>query len=190
MDAKNIIPQGERAKFFVKSMKNNFNFSFEDSNYYLEIIYGMQGRKIVIPKSEFIYSSNKRWFFSFPTDDIVGPVKARLVMDIVDTDCPDNLRVEVDEQYIAFVITNPCPQFFKCPKCCGKDRDIIYERTESSDVAQRYAVLADKDGARFVTDDDCYLIVDVSQIYAVLADKDGVRFMTDEGEYLCVLRIF
>ena len=157
MDEKFIIQQGERAKFFVKSMKNNFNF--EENSYYLEILYGMQGRKIMIPKSEFLYLNN-RWVFSFPTTDIIGPVKARLVMELFDPDCPDDTREEVDEQYIAFVVSNPCPKFFKCPPCCGKkDRDIIYERTEASDIAERYAVLADKDGVRFRTSDGSYLYV-------------------------------
>lgn len=157
MDEKFIIQQGERAKFFVKSMKNNFNF--EENSYYLEIIYGMQGRKIMIPKSEFLYLNN-RWVFSFPTTDIIGPVKARLVMELFDPDCPDDTREEVDEQYIAFVVSNPCPKFFKCPPCCKtQDRDIIYERTEASDIAERYAVMADKDGVRFRTSDGGYLFV-------------------------------
>ena len=51
MDARNIIPQGERAKYIVKSDKLNFNF--EEYNYRLEIIYGMMNQKIVIKKDEF-----------------------------------------------------------------------------------------------------------------------------------------
>ena len=156
MDEKFIIQQGERAKFFVKSMKNNFNF--EENSYYLEILYGLQGKKIVIPKSEFQYLNN-RWVFSFPTTDIVGKVTARLVMELFDPDCPDDLREEVDEQFIAFVVSNPCPKFFRCPKCCKQDRDIVYERTEASDIAERYAILADYDGVRFETTDGGYLFV-------------------------------
>ena len=156
MDVKNIIMQGERAKYFVRSDKWNFNF--EENSYYLEIIYGMQGQKIVIPKSDFLYLNN-RWIFSFPTNEIVGPVKARLVMEIFDPDCPNGLREEVDEQYIAFVITNPCPQFFKCPACSGETHEIVYERTEESDIGNRYARLCDKDGVPFKTVDDGYLYV-------------------------------
>ena len=155
MDTKNIIMQGERAKYFIKSMKNNFRL--DENSFYLEIIYGMQGKKITIPKSEFLYL-NGRWFFSFPTDDIVGAVKARLVMELFDPDCSDDVRPEVDEQYIAFVVTNPCPQFFKCP-CVGGKHEIVYERTEASDIGERYAVLADKDGHRFRTSEGGYLYV-------------------------------
>jgi hypothetical protein len=155
MEAKNIIQQGERAKFFVRSDKLNFNF--EENSYHLEIIYGMFGQKITIPKSEFQYL-NEHWVFSFPTDDIIGPVKARLVMELFDPDCPDDTREEVDEQYIAFVVTNPCPQFLRCP-CDSCEHEIVYERTEASDVAERYARLCDKDGVRLKTSDGGYLFV-------------------------------
>jgi hypothetical protein len=156
MDNKFIIQQGERAKYFVKS--NKWNFNFEENGFRLEIIYGMTGQKIVIPKSEFQYLNN-RWVFSFPTDDMVGQVKARLVMELFDPDCPDDTREEVDEQYIAFVVTMPCPKFFKSKKCCQQDSDIVYERTEASDIAELYARLADKDGHRFRTSDGGYLFV-------------------------------
>lgn len=155
MDAKIIIQQGERAKYFVRSDKWNFNF--EENDYHLEILYGMMGKKIIIPKSEFKYL-NDHWLFSFPTTGMVGPIKARLVMEIVDVDCPDDTRQEVDEQYIGFVITTPCPQFLRCP--CNKGaHEIVYERTEESDIAERYARLADKNGTRFRDLEGDYLFV-------------------------------
>lgn len=155
MDKRNILQQGERAKYFVRSDKWNFNF--EENSYYLEIIYGMMRKKITIQKSDFLYLNGK-WIFSFPTTDIVGPVKARLVMEIFDPDCPDGVRNEVDEQYIAFVVQTPCPQFFRCP-CDGEAHEIVYERTEESDIGDRYARLCDKDGVRFKTSEDGYIYV-------------------------------
>ena len=65
MDFKDIIQQGERAKYIVRS--NKWNFSFEENSFYLEILYGMMGSKITRPKSEFKLLDNK-WVFSFPTD--------------------------------------------------------------------------------------------------------------------------
>ena len=156
IDSKFIIPQGETAKYFVEW--NNQNFNLEKNAFRLEIIYGMMGKKITIPKSEFLYL-NDHWLFSFPTKDIVGAVKARMIMELFDPDCAEDTREEVDEQYIAFVITDPCPQFFKCPPCCGKDHDVTYTRTEASDIGERYAVLADKNGNRFLTADGGYLYV-------------------------------
>ena len=156
MDATFIIQQGERAKYFVSSKKWNFNF--EENGFHLEILYGMFGQKITIQKSDFQYLDDK-WVFSFPTTGMVGPVKARLVMELFDPDCPDDTREEVDEQYIAFVVNTPCPRLLRCPACCVKDREIIYERTEASDIAERYARLADKNGNRFRTSDGGYLFV-------------------------------
>ena len=155
MDTKNIIQQGERAKYFVRSDKWNFNF--EESSYHLEIIYGMTKQKIIIPKSGFKYL-NGHWFFSFTTDNIIGAVKARLVMEISDIDCPDDVRQEVDEQYIAFVVTDPCPQFLRCP-CNRGTHEIVYERTEESDIGERYARLCDMNGNPLADAEGGYLFV-------------------------------
>lgn len=123
MNAKNLIPKGERAKYFVRSDK--WNFGFEENSYHLEILYGMQDRKVTIQKADFIYI-DEQWTFSFPTDEMVGPVRARLVMEIFDPDCPDGVREEVDEQYIGFVVSNPCPQFQNCA-CEEVGHEIVYE---------------------------------------------------------------
>jgi hypothetical protein len=156
MDTKNIIMQGETAKYFVEW--NNPNFNFETHNFRLELTYGMMGKKITIPKSEFLFLNN-HWIFSFPTNDIVGLVKAKMIVELFDPDCAEDLREEVDEQYIAFVLTNPCPQFFRCPPCSGGDKDVTYTRTEASDIGERYAILSDKNGNPLKTTGDGYLYV-------------------------------
>ena len=149
MDAKKIIQQGERAKFIVTSQREDFDFG--ENDFYLEIIYGMMGSKITIEKTDF-QKLDDYWVFSFPTDNIVGKVMARLVMEIGD-------RQEVDEQYIGVVISTPCPQFFKCPKCESVGHDIAYERTEESDIGEKYAILCDRDGVPIMTSDDEYICV-------------------------------
>ena len=149
MDEKNIIQQGERAKFIVTSQREDFDFG--ENDYHLEIIYGMMGAKITIEKTDFQKLDNY-WVFSFPTDNIVGKVMARLVMQIGD-------RQEVDEQYIGVVISTPCPQFFRCPKCESVGHDVTYERTEESDIGEKYAILCDRDGVPIMTSDDEYIFV-------------------------------
>jgi len=149
MDAKKIIQQGERAKFIVTSQREDFDFG--ENDFYLEIIYGMMGSKITIEKTDF-QKLDDYWVFSFPTDNIVGKVMARLVMEIGD-------RQEVDEQYIGVVISTPCPQFFKCPKCESVGHDVIYDRTEESDIGDKYAMLCDRDGVPIMTSDDEYICV-------------------------------
>lgn len=149
MDEKNIIQQGERAKYIVTSQREDFDFGVND--YHLEIIYGMMGAKITIEKTDF-QKLDDYWVFSFPTDNIVGKVMARLVMQIGD-------RQEVDEQYIGMVISSPCPQFFKCPKCESVGHDVTYERTEESDIGDKYAMLCDCNGVPIMTTDDEYICV-------------------------------
>lgn len=149
MDAKHIIQQGERAKYIVTS--NRADFDFGENDFYLEIIYGMMGAKITIEKTDF-REIDGQWVFSFPTDEIIGKVKARLVMEIGD-------RQEVDEQYIGVVISTPCPQFFKCPKCESVGHNVTYERTEESDIGEKYAILCDRDGVPIMTTDDEYICV-------------------------------
>ena len=149
MDAKHIIQQGERAKYIVTSQREDFDFGVND--YHLEIIYGMMGSKITIEKTDF-QKLDDYWVFSFPTDNIVGKVMARMVMEIGD-------RQEVDEQYIGVVISTPCPQFFKCPKCESVGHDVTYERTEESDIGDKYAMLCDRDGVPIMTSDDEYICV-------------------------------
>ena len=149
MDEKNIIQQGEHAKYIMKS--NRADFDFGENDFYLEIIYGMMGSKITIEKTDF-QKLDDYWVFSFPTDNIVGKVMARLVMEIGD-------RQEVDEQYIGVVISTPCPQFFKCPKCESVGHDVIYDRTEESDIGDKYAMLCDRDGVPIMTSDDEYICV-------------------------------
>ena len=77
---------------------------------------------------------------------------ARLVMEIGD-------RQEVDEQYIGVVISTPCPQFFKCPKCESVGHDVIYDRTEESDIGDKYAIQCDRDAVPIMTSDDEYICV-------------------------------
>ena len=121
--AVNVIPQGEQAVFVVKS--NRVNFSFDDNDFRLEIIYGMAGQRIVLLKKDFEVVEGQ-WQFSFDTSNMIGQLTARLTMYMNDPDCPDDERPEVDEQLIGFVATTPCTRLHQCPKC-GGEHDVTYE---------------------------------------------------------------
>ena len=121
--AVNVIPQGEQAVFVVKS--NRVNFSFDDNDFRLEIIYGMAGQRIVLLKKDFEVVESQ-WQFSFDTSNMIGQLTARLTMYMNDPDCPDDKRPEVDEQMIGFVATTPCTRLHQCPKCGGQ-HDVTYE---------------------------------------------------------------
>jgi len=119
----NVIPQGEQAVFIVKS--NRMNFSFDDNDFRLEIIYGMEGHRVTILKKDF-EEVDGQWRFSFDTSGMIGHLTARLTMYMVDVDCPDDVRPEVDEQMIGFVAVTPCTRLHQCPRCIGQ-HDVTYE---------------------------------------------------------------
>ena len=121
--AVNVIPQGEQAVFSVKS--NRMNFSFEDNDFVLEIIYGMAGQRVTILKKD-LEKVEGKWRFSFDTSNMIGQLTARLTMYMNDPDCPDDERPEVDEQLIGFVATTPCTRLYQCPMC-GGEHDVTYE---------------------------------------------------------------
>ena len=121
--AVNVIPQGEQAVFVVKS--NRVNFSFDDNDFMLEIIYGMAGQRVTILKKD-LEKVDGKWQFSFDTSNMIGQLTARLTMYMNDPDCPDDVRPEMDEQLIGFVATTPCTRLHQCPKCGGQ-HDVTYE---------------------------------------------------------------
>ena len=121
--AVNVIPQGEQAVFVVKS--NRVNFSFDDNDFRLEIIYGMAGQRVTILKKD-LEKVEGKWRFAFDTSNMIGQLTARLTMYMNDPDCPDDVRAEVDEQLIGFVATTPCTRLHQCPKCGGQ-HDVTYE---------------------------------------------------------------
>ena len=121
--AVNVIPQGEQAVFVVKS--NRVNFSFDDNDFRLEIIYNMAGQRVTILKKD-LEKVEGKWRFSFDTSNMIGQLTARLTMYMNDPDCPDDERPEVDEQLIGFVATTPCTRLHQCPKC-GGEHDVTYE---------------------------------------------------------------
>ena len=119
----NVIPQGEQAVFVVKS--NRVNFSFDDNDFRLEIIYGMAGQRVIILKKD-LEKVEGKWRFSFDTSNMIGQLTARLTMYMNDPDCQDDVRPEVDDQLIGFVATTPCTRLHQCPKCGGQ-HDVTYE---------------------------------------------------------------
>ena len=51
----NIVRQGEKVKYIVTSQ--NINFDMESCDFYVELLYGMMGKKLVIQKSDFLYGT-------------------------------------------------------------------------------------------------------------------------------------
>ena len=87
-----IIQQGDKAKFRVTNERPDFEFTTMDL--YIELLYGMQGKSIIIPKAECLVEDDSKCVFSFLSDKMVGYVIARMVMQVKDDDEPNGIRQE------------------------------------------------------------------------------------------------
>lgn len=154
MDKTRILQRGEEAKFYIGIE----GFDMDGRDFRVELIYGYRRHVMTIEKAQMKKSTRDRWYFVFGTEDMVGKVAARCVWSVYDEDFPNNSREEVDEQYLCFVATTPCPQMIPCP-ACTIDRTVTYERTTESTLAELYKYLCDKDGNRIVSSDDCHILV-------------------------------
>ena len=155
MDCKNVLAQGEEAKYGVLITADGF--SMESDEFQVELLWGMFGKSITIPKDNMVFGVDGYCYFIFETNEMVGRVTARCTYWVPDTDCPDGIRTEVDEQLLCFVCTVPLPQFACVPAMC--ERKVTYQRSEASDVANKYEYLASSQGDRFITNDTEYILV-------------------------------
>ena len=133
MDKTRIIQQGEEVKFQVQIK----DFDMEANDFRVELVYGYRRTTVTIEKVQMLENSGL-FYIIFDTDDIVGRVTARCTWFIPDTDAPDSYREKVDEQFLCFVVTTPCPQFITCPKCSSVGHDVRYELTDEPDIAAKY----------------------------------------------------
>lgn len=155
MDKTRILQRGEEAKFRVKIK----DFSMDDGDFSLKLIYGYRRTTVEIEKSQMFKGSDGEWYFIFDTDDMTGRVTAVCSWRVPDSDCDDGYREEVDEQYLCFVAQTPCPQFVSCPNCDISDLRVTYVRTEQSDIADEYAYLLTSEGDKLISSDNEVLLV-------------------------------
>ena len=160
MDKTRIIQQGEEVKFYIDIA----NFDMDERDFRVELIYGYRRHVMTITKEQMNKSTRDRWYFVFDSEDMLGKVTARCVWSVYDEDFPNNSREEVDEQYLCFVATTPCPQMIPCPACMQEHTVTTYERTTESSIAELYKYLCDNYGHRIVSSDDNYILVLKEQI--------------------------
>ncbi|MBQ4388025.1 MAG: hypothetical protein II822_10540 [Prevotella sp.] len=157
MDCNNILMQGEEAKYAMRIEQDGFNMETED--FQVELFYGMQGKSIVITRSQMTFTIEGYAFFIFDTSEMVGRVTAKCTYWVPDTDCPDGLRTMTDEQLLCFVCTDPLPQFACVPGPSACEHAVTYERSTESDVASNYYYLSTSQGDRLITNDSEYILV-------------------------------
>ena len=144
-----IIQQGDKAKFRVTNERPDFEFTTMD--FHIELIYGMQGKSIIIPKAECLVEDDSQCVFSFLSEDMVGYVIARMVMQVKDDDEPNGIRQEVDEQMLCFVATEPCVRLNPHIGCEDRDHDVKYEYVPYGEESSVYVILRDVNG-KFLRD--------------------------------------
>ena len=144
-----IIQQGDKAKFRVTNERPDFEFTTMD--FHLELLYGMQGKSLTIPKSECLVEDDSACVFSFPSDEMVGYVIARMVMEVKDDDEPSGVRQEVDEQMLCFVAAEPCVKLHANIGCEDRDHDVKYEYVPYGEESSVYVILRDVNG-KFLRD--------------------------------------
>ena len=65
MNVKNIIQQGEDAKYNIRIEREGF--SMQDNDFRLTLKWGMQEKQLVIKKSQMMDLEAGNWLFIFPT---------------------------------------------------------------------------------------------------------------------------
>ena len=145
MNVKNIIQQGEEAKYNIRIEREGF--TMQDDDFRLTLVWGMKGDHLVIQKSQMMEDEAGNWLFTFPTKEMTGMVTAVCEYDVPDSDYADGFRTEREEQPLCFVNANVrLPQVMK-DEGIYNGRYVSYERRLRSDVRSLYVILRDVTGA-------------------------------------------
>jgi len=145
INSKNIIQQGEEAKYLIAIEREGF--SMADNDFSVTLSWGMQGRHLTIPKSQMMKDENGQWIFVFSTDEMVGVVTAECVYDVPDGDYPDQFRTEKERQPLCFINTSSrLPQMMRDEGGIYDGRYVSYQRSLRSDRKSIYHILRDVAG--------------------------------------------
>jgi len=142
INSKNIIQQGEEAKYRIAIEREGFSMS--ENPFSLTLKWGMQGRMLEIQKSEMLTDEQGNWFFTFNTADMVGVVTVECAYDVPDSDYADGYRTEKEQQPLCFVNTSPrMPQMMRDHGGIYQGVYVSYERTLRSDKRSLFRYLRD-----------------------------------------------
>ncbi len=112
MDATKIIAQGEMAKFVVGCNRQDFDPATDD--WQVQISYGTTGL-LTFDGSDLQPSSIAgQYILTFDTTPMTGEVIAKIIYQVPDVDCENDVRQEVDMQLLCVVVTSPFPKYVYC----------------------------------------------------------------------------
>ena len=128
MTQKDIISQGDNARYYIKIKRDDFHMTRD--SWVVNLRWGLPDESLTIEKSDMQKDSSGRWSFQFNTSRMLGKVEAECVYQIPDIDCPDDFRQEVDSQVICLVTTSTFTHIMKCKKKCSDVHYVSYERAD------------------------------------------------------------
>ena len=164
METNKIIQEGTLAKFLLSFNVADFDPTAMD--FEVELLWGYRQKRKTITKANMLEAAGG-WLFELDTTGIIGKVKAKCKMIYPDTDVSGAERPEVDDQWLCFVTSNPCPNIVCCPKC-ENEHPVTYTRMDESDVGEKYVRLVD-------LYDRPLLTVDNEYIYALRNVADAIN---------------
>ena len=143
MNTKNIIQQGESAKFQIVIVREGF--SMIDNDFRVRLYWGMRGQHLDIAKKDMLQDEDGRFFIQFDTKNMSGLIKIETIYDIPDTDFDDEVRPEIERQPLCYI--NPVD---KLPVYGGagdgyisQGNHVSFTRTSASGVKSLYFILRD-----------------------------------------------
>lgn len=151
MDAKNILQQGDEAKYMI--VIDHEGFDADTDHFAVELTWGMSGQSLTLDKADMTEGDFGTFFFDFNTAAMLGKVVAACSYDIPDASLPDGYRTEVNRQILCFVTTSPQPKLVCCPVEPAQ-QDVIYTRVQTSDVTVNYSQLLTVNGEPILTADN------------------------------------
>ena len=145
INVKNVIQQGEDAKYNIRIDRQGF--SMTENPFYVTLKWGLEGRQLVIQKSEMQTDDNDRMVFTFPTKDMIGIVTDECTYQVPDIDYADGYRTEKEQQPLCFIYTGSrLPQMMKYDDGLYNGVYVSYERRLTSNIQVLYETLRDAVG--------------------------------------------
>ena len=157
MDIKDITQQGEECKYKVTINQEGFNMN--DDEFFVKLTWGLRNQSLLITKDDMFSDEFDNWYFTFPTDTMVGLVMVECDYLVPDDDFADHFCTKVDRQYLSFVVTLPLPRMICCPPPPPHGGKVTYERIGDSNVTEYYAYLQDSLGRNLTTTEGERLVV-------------------------------
>lgn len=140
-----IIQRGDVAKYQITITHTDYDQQRDD--FYVILHYEMSFETMRIDKEQMFHDEEGNWFMMIPSEKLpTGWIKAETHYMVPDTDFGDDIREEVEFDWLGFVTDTPCPKFAsKCP--CGCDcGHVVFKRVWRGDANSLYMNLLTSKG--------------------------------------------